>query len=260
MTGSCRLQVAQLDGKHRRTLITGDMDSPRALALDPRSGYLFWSDWEQSAPRIERATLAGRGRRALVRADALGDGAWPNGIALDYRARRLYWIDARSDSVHTSTYEGEDRREVLRGHDALSHPFALTLFESHVYWTDWRSRSVVRADKWTGGDVTVVQRLLTQPFDVKVVHPSRQPAAETNPCAAPPACSHLCLLDGPGRRACACPHAMRLAADGLSCEREHHPRTLTAYVPRVVHSSVPEMHSNTFLYSSRENPAYRPTW
>lgn len=32
------IQVACLDGRYRRTLITGDMDSPRAIALDPNAG------------------------------------------------------------------------------------------------------------------------------------------------------------------------------------------------------------------------------
>lgn len=77
-------------------------------------------------------------------------------------------VCCRSDSIHTTTYEGTDYREVLRGHEALSHPFAITVFESHVYWTDWRSNSLVRANKWNGSDVTVLQRTLTQPFDLKV--------------------------------------------------------------------------------------------
>lgn len=34
----CTGQVARLDGQYRRTLIAGDMDSPRAIALDPRLG------------------------------------------------------------------------------------------------------------------------------------------------------------------------------------------------------------------------------
>lgn len=163
-----QIEVARLDGRHRRTLLAGGMEAPRALALDPAEGLLFWSDWEQAAPRIERASMAGRGRRALVRVDALSGGAWPNGVALDPRPRRLYWIDARSDSIHTTDYDGNDYREVLRGHEALAHPFALTVFEGHVYWTDWRTNSVVRADKWTGAGVTVLQRTLTQPFDLKV--------------------------------------------------------------------------------------------
>ncbi|CAH1640882.1 unnamed protein product [Spodoptera littoralis] len=213
-----QIEVARLDGQYRRTLLAGDMDSPRAIAADPRDGYLFWSDWEQAAPRIERASLAGRARRVLVRADVLGDGAWPNGISLDYRARRVYWVDARSDSIHCADYEGADHRVVLRAHPALSHPFAVVVFEAHVYWTDWRSNSVLRADKWRGANVTVVQRTLTQPFDVKVLHPRRQPPAARNPCAANGGCSHLCLIHSPTERHCACPHVMRLRPDGATCE------------------------------------------
>ncbi|XP_068625234.1 prolow-density lipoprotein receptor-related protein 1 [Battus philenor] len=214
-----QIEVARADGMYRRTLIAEDMESPRAIAVDPRKGYLFWSDWEAEAPRIERASLAGRRRASVVRVDALSDGAWPNGIALDHLAERLYWIDARSDSIHTTTYDGTEHREVLRGHPALSHPFAITVFESHVYWTDWRSNCVLRASKWDGSGVTVVQRTLTQPFDVKVIHPSRQPPAASNPCGVQNGgCSHLCLIDSPVERVCACPHLMRLAADQRTCE------------------------------------------
>lgn len=44
-----------------------------------------------------------------------------------------------------------------------------------MYWTDWRSNSVNKANKWTGLNVTVVQHTVTQPFDIKILHPSRQP-------------------------------------------------------------------------------------
>lgn len=49
-----QIEVARLDGKYRRTLIAGEMESPRAIAVDPRDGYLFWTDWDDNAPRIER--------------------------------------------------------------------------------------------------------------------------------------------------------------------------------------------------------------
>lgn len=98
----------------------------------------------------------------------MSDGAWPNGLTLDYVARRIYWIDAKSDSIHTARYDGGDAREILRGHETLSHPFAIALFEGHVYWTDWRTNSVIRANKWDGSNVTVIQRTLTQPFDIQV--------------------------------------------------------------------------------------------
>jgi low-density lipoprotein receptor-related protein 1 (alpha-2-macroglobulin receptor) len=33
-----QIEVAKLNGSFRRTLIAGDMESPRAIALDPRFG------------------------------------------------------------------------------------------------------------------------------------------------------------------------------------------------------------------------------
>jgi hypothetical protein len=33
-----QIEVARLNGSYRRTLIAGDMESPRAIALDPRYG------------------------------------------------------------------------------------------------------------------------------------------------------------------------------------------------------------------------------
>ncbi|KAG8332250.1 Low-density lipoprotein receptor- protein 1B [Homalodisca vitripennis] len=173
-----QIEVARLNGSFRRTLIAGEMESPRAIALDPRFGLLFWTDWDAKAPRIERSSMSGEHRKIVIHVDEVTDGAWPNGLTLDYQLQRIYWIDARSDSIHTALYDGTDHREVMRGHVTLSHPFAIALFENHVYWTDWRTNSVIRANKWNGTDIIVLQRTLTQPFDIQILHPSRQPRAE----------------------------------------------------------------------------------
>lgn len=37
-TGTNRIEVAKLDGQHRQVLVWKDLDSPRALALDPAEG------------------------------------------------------------------------------------------------------------------------------------------------------------------------------------------------------------------------------
>lgn len=41
-----QIEVAKLNGSYRRTLVSADMDSPRAISLDPRFGIMFWTDWE----------------------------------------------------------------------------------------------------------------------------------------------------------------------------------------------------------------------
>jgi len=76
-------------------LIAGDMESPRAIALDPRYGYLFWTDWDSAAPRIERCSMAGEFRQTIVLVSMFSDGEWPNGLTLDYELNRIYWIDAK---------------------------------------------------------------------------------------------------------------------------------------------------------------------
>lgn len=84
----------------------------------------------------------------------------------------------RSDAIYSAKYDGSGLIEVLRGHEYLSHPFAVTMYGGEVYWTDWRTNTLAKANKWTGSNVTVVQRTNTQPFDLQVYHPSRQPQGE----------------------------------------------------------------------------------
>lgn len=37
-----QIEVARLNGSFRRTLVAGDLDSPRAIALDPRYGFVLF--------------------------------------------------------------------------------------------------------------------------------------------------------------------------------------------------------------------------
>lgn len=55
------------------------------------------------------------------------------------------------------------------------------MYGGEVYWTDWRTNTLAKANKWTGHNVTVVQRTNTQPFDLQVYHPSRQPQGRFHP-------------------------------------------------------------------------------
>ena len=68
---------------------------------------MYWTDWGEH-PKIERANLDGTDRVVLLNS-SLG---WPNGLAIDYAAGKLYWGDAKTDKIEvcltadfiTSTY------------------------------------------------------------------------------------------------------------------------------------------------------------
>uniref|UniRef100_A0A672Z036 EGF-like domain-containing protein n=1 Tax=Sphaeramia orbicularis TaxID=375764 RepID=A0A672Z036_9TELE len=155
-----QIEVAKLNGDMRTTLIAGGMEHPRAIALDP--GILFWTDWDATFPRIEAASMSGGGRHIVFKDMEIG--AWPNGLT--------------SDAIFSALYDGTGVIEILRGHEYLSHPFAVSLFGGNVYWTDWRTNTLARANKWTGQNVTVIQKTSAQPFDLQIFHPSRQPQGE----------------------------------------------------------------------------------
>lgn len=217
------IEVANMQGHHRRTLIAGGMESPRAIAVDPRHGLLFWTDWDKKQPRIERATMSGDDREIIVSIKEL-NGGWPNGLTLDYDALKVYWIDANSDSIHVVDYNGNNHQLLLRHVKSLGHPFSITLFEDNLFWTDWKTNSVSMASKHNGSDAKELQRLpASRLFDIKVFHPNRQPQidASLNPCLVDNGnCSHLCLLSTNHSRKCLCPHLMKLSQDLKSCEND----------------------------------------
>lgn len=59
------IEVARLTGQYRYVLISGGVDQPSALAVDPESGYLFWSE-SGKIPLIARAGLDGKKQTILA--------------------------------------------------------------------------------------------------------------------------------------------------------------------------------------------------
>lgn len=93
------------------------------------------------------------------------------------------------------------------------HPFAITVHGHFMYWTDWRTNSVYRAEKYAGSNaVTLVQGLSRRPMDLHVWSDQRQKCA-FSPCSAfNGGCSHICAVAPPGNRTeCRCPFGMRLS-------------------------------------------------
>ena len=43
--GTPSISAIGLDGRNRTTLVSGEMTSPRDLALDPLSDWMFWTDY-----------------------------------------------------------------------------------------------------------------------------------------------------------------------------------------------------------------------
>ncbi|XP_023355035.1 low-density lipoprotein receptor-related protein 2 isoform X2 [Sarcophilus harrisii] len=218
------IEVSKMDGNHRTVLISENVTNPRGLVLDPRidAHLMFWSDWGRN-PRIERASMDGTNRTVIIKDKIY----WPNGLAIDYPNKLLYFMDAYLDYIDFCDYNGNHRRQVVASDLVLRHPHALTLFEDFVYWTDRHTHRVIRANKWHGGNQTVIIYNIHQPLGIVAVHPVKQPSS-TNSCISAP-CSHLCLLSSSGPRfySCACPSGWTLSSDSINCLRDEQPFLIT---------------------------------
>uniref|UniRef100_A0A8C6KP95 Very low density lipoprotein receptor n=1 Tax=Nothobranchius furzeri TaxID=105023 RepID=A0A8C6KP95_NOTFU len=215
--GTKTISVANFNGTKQKVLFSRDLKEPASIAVDPLSGFLYWSDWGEPA-KIEKSGMNGVDRQVLVATDI----QWPNGITLDLIKGRLYWVDSKLHMLSSVDLNGDNRKRVLQSADYLAHPFALTVFEDRVFWTDGENQAIYGANKFSGSDVVTLASNLNDPQDVIVYHELIQ-LSGTNWCREKGengGCSFLCLpapqinKHSP-KYTCVCPEGQELAADRL---------------------------------------------
>lgn len=192
-----RIEVAKLDGTQRRVLFETDLVNPRGIVTDSVRGNLYWTDWNRDNPKIETSYMDGTNRRILVQ-DDLG---LPNGLTFDAYSSQLCWVDAGAHQAECLKPGQSSRRKVLEG---LQYPFAVTSFGKNLYYTDWKTNSVVAVD-------------LAVSKETDSFHPHKQtrlygitsalsqcPEGHNYCSVNNGGCTHLCLAT-PGSRTCRCP-------------------------------------------------------
>lgn len=208
-----RVEVSNLDGSHRKVLFWKDLDQPRAIALVPNEGLIFWTDWGET-PKIERAGMDGdhSTRKVIVKTSI----SWPNGLTIDYDTKRVYWADAKLKFISSIDFDGNHRAIVVSGN--LPHPFALTLYGDMLYWTDWTTKSIHSCNKKDGTQRKTIVGGNLSPMDIHAYAKDRQPTGKTKCSDKNGGCSHLCLMS-PNKDGfyCACPTGVRLLNDNKTC-------------------------------------------
>ncbi|XP_064615685.1 low-density lipoprotein receptor-related protein 5-like [Liolophura sinensis] len=204
------IAVVSADGQSRRMIVFG-LNSPRAVALHPGQGVIFWSDYGPR-PVIERANMDGSQRVPIISTDI----TQPNGIAIDLKTNQLFWVDGVRHTIERCSFHGMDRQKLL--HDPFAQPMQIVLYGDKLYYTGWNKRGIIVMDKADGGNRRYLMEsaIFAELSDFVVVWSNMQEKV-TNMCSENNGgCSSFCLPT-PSGRTCACTDRVLLQTDDRTC-------------------------------------------
>ncbi|XP_033760426.1 LOW QUALITY PROTEIN: low-density lipoprotein receptor-related protein 4-like [Pecten maximus] len=180
-----------------RTVVSEDLDQPRDIAVHPLDGRIFWTDWGRQ-PKIEAANMDGSDRRTLVN---ITENSWPNGIAVDYTDRKIYWVDAKFDKIEVIDMNGENRKTVIE--EPNSHYFGITVLGNYLFVTDWKRNYVSRLIKTGEGSMEQIGPSSFSRLNGIAAYNSDSVLKGRNACFDH-TCDHLCLPKQNFKYTCAC--------------------------------------------------------
>ncbi|XP_068127260.1 very low-density lipoprotein receptor-like [Hyperolius riggenbachi] len=201
------------------------LDQPHALVLQPLSGLMYWSEIGVQ-PQIEEAGMDGSQRKILI-SEQLG---WPTGLALDLLSWKIFWSDEKFRSIGSANLDGTNIKVIQMG--AIQRPFALTVFEDEIYWSESEAQTVKKMNKNTATNVSVLIKRHEQPYGLKVIHEVLQPRMD-NPCKTLK-CSHVCLIGPSLNGSCWCPTGLVLSSNLLDCVPLKHMPFLMVALPKSI--------------------------
>lgn len=70
------------------------------------------------------------------------------------------------------------RKTVLNGGTQVPQPYSLSVFENHIFFTDWTKMAVVQANRFNGSSPKLLYRTTDRPGHIVVSHAVLQPIGE----------------------------------------------------------------------------------
>lgn len=125
------ISVTDYNDNITKVLIDGQLEAG-SLVLDPIRGFMYWSDQSASHPRIERAGMDGSHRQTIISSDVRE----PTGLTLDLALNRIYWADARLNTISSCSFDGSHCRVVFLNSEYLQRPVSLTTFDDWIFWIE----------------------------------------------------------------------------------------------------------------------------
>uniref|UniRef100_H2ZDZ1 Uncharacterized protein n=1 Tax=Ciona savignyi TaxID=51511 RepID=H2ZDZ1_CIOSA len=191
--------------------------SPGAIALDPIKGYMYMSDLGLN-PKIEKCYMNGEACVVLIQEDIKP----PNGITLDFTAKKMYWTDGVRKTLSYSNLDGTHRRTLLDNSALVGRAYGIGVFYDRVFWTDLTFNALFTITKSSPNERQAILIRMSEPKGMDIIAQYTQPRGE--PVCSDSGCS-LCVpvpgASNSSTAACVCPDHLRLPRSELLECRKH---------------------------------------
>ena len=126
---------------------------------------------------IETAAMDGSARRTVH----FNELSRPNGITIDYLSQRIYWSDSDLDKLEFSDFDGSNRRVLENVGTGLLHPFAVTVADDLLFWSDLTTNQILATHKEHGdlqnqGYFAEIATFIDTPYGIEALQEARQPS------------------------------------------------------------------------------------
>jgi low density lipoprotein-related protein 2 len=205
----------------RRDLIK--MSQVFGLALDPNSGYLFFSSVSRPA-KIYRSYLDGT-NFTIVQQRSL---SLPYSLSVDLTSKKLYWADSHLAKIQYSNYDGSNVVTLMS--TGLAMPTSIVVYKYNLFFLDSRLSNVYKTSKYYSISPSVLRANVNNLHQIRIYSQDAQPVTDNHPCARQNGdCSHFCFAvpataagaaaDEQYRlaRHCGCPYGYKLDINMATC-------------------------------------------
>ncbi|OXB59694.1 hypothetical protein ASZ78_012615, partial [Callipepla squamata] len=206
------VNVHRLNGESIGMVLRGDHDKPRAIVVNAERGYMYFTNMQERAPKIERAALDGTEREVLFTTGLIR----PVALVIDNKLGKLFWVDADLKRIESCDLSGANR--VTLEDSNILQPMGLTVLGNHLYWIDRQQQMIERVEKTNGYKRTRIQGRIAHLTGIHAVEELDMEEFSAHPCSRDNGgCSHICIAKGDGTPRCSCPEHLVLLQNLLTC-------------------------------------------
>ncbi|KAK3597004.1 hypothetical protein CHS0354_009141 [Potamilus streckersoni] len=141
-------------------LLLDHLNHSVAIDYDYKEKKLYWSDITSQFSSINRRSFNCSNNVTKNCIETLHSTTVrnPDGIAVDWIGRNLYWCDRNTDTVEVSKLDGRYRKILINDPDFLREPRALQVFpaKGYMFLTDWGDKPHISRVAMDGSSKSVI--------------------------------------------------------------------------------------------------------